>query len=59
MVGEIAKILGKEQLHDLGFNIPVEDKVMAQQAIMLKGVEKELPSMSDVAKMDKRLLRMQ
>ena len=59
MVGEIAKILGKEQLHDLGFNMPVEDKVMAQQAIMLKGVEKELPSMSDVAKMDKRLLRMQ
>ena len=28
-VGEIVKILGKEGLHHLGFDIPIEGKVMA------------------------------
>ena len=28
-VGVIVEILGKEGLHDLGFNIPVEGKVTA------------------------------
>ena len=46
------KILGKEGLHDLGFDIPVEGKVTARQAIMLNRVEEQLPSTSDVAKGD-------
>ena len=50
-VGEIAKILSKKGLHDLGFDIP-RGKVMAREAIMPNRVEKELPSMSNVAKVD-------
>ena len=50
--GEILKILGKECLRDLGFDIPIEGKLMARQAIMLNKVEKDLPSMSDLAKVD-------
>ena len=38
-----ADILGKEGLQNVGFNIPVEGKVMAQQATMLNRVEEELP----------------
>ena len=41
------KIIGKERLHDLGFDIIVEGKLRAQQAIMLNKVEKDLPSTSD------------
>ena len=52
MVGEIAKILTKEGLQDLGFNIPVDGKVTARQTIMLNSVEEGLPSKSDVAKVD-------
>ena len=48
-VGEIKKILGKERLYKLGF---FEDKVTAEQTIMLNRVEEELPSVSDVAKTD-------
>ena len=44
--------MGKQGLRDLGFNIPVEGKVMGQQAMMLNRVGKELPSMSDVARTD-------
>ena len=51
-VGEIAKILGKEGLRDLGFNIHIEGKVTTRQAIKLNKTEKELPSTSDVAKAD-------
>ena len=43
------KILGKEGLQDLGFNIS-EGKVTAQQAAMLNKVEEEIPSASDVDK---------
>ena len=50
-VGVIAEILGKEGLRDLGFDIP-RGKVMARQAIMLNRMEEELPSMSDIAKVD-------
>ena len=46
------KILGKERLHDLGFDIPAEGRLMARQAIMLNRVEVELPSTSDLAKAD-------
>ena len=48
--GEITKILGKEGI--LGFEIPVDDKVTAQQAIELNKAKEELPSTSDVAKAD-------
>ena len=44
--------MGKEGLRDSGFDIPIEGKVMAQQAIMLNRMERELPSMSDLAKVD-------
>ena len=47
----IAQILGKEGLRKLGFDIP-RGKLMARQAVMLERVEEELPSMSDVAKVD-------
>ena len=49
-VGVIAETLGEEGLPDLNINIPKNGKVMAQQAVMLSRVEKELPSMPDVAK---------
>ena len=44
--------MGKEGCHDLGFDISVEGKVTAGQAIMLNKAEEKLPSMSDVAKAD-------
>ena len=50
-VGEIAKILGKKRLHDLGFDSP-KGKVTARQAVMLNKMKQELPSVSDVAKAD-------
>ena len=50
-VGTIVDILGKEGICDIGFNIP-RGKLMARQAIMLNRVEEELPSVSDVAKVD-------
>ena len=48
--GEIVKILGKERLCDLGFDISKEGKLTVQQAIMLNKVEEELPSASDIGK---------
>ena len=45
------KILGKEGLHDLDFNVP-KGKVTARQAAMLIEVEEEIPSASDVDKAD-------
>ena len=46
------KILGKERLRDLGFNIHIEGKLRARQAIMLNKIEEDLPSTSDLAKAD-------
>ena len=43
------KILGKEGLRDLDFNIR-KGKVTSQQAAMLNKVEEEIPSVSDVDK---------
>ena len=43
------KILGKEGLRDLDFNLP-KGKVTSQQAAMLNEVEEEIPSASDVDK---------
>ena len=39
MIGVIAETLGKERLHDIGFVIPEDGKVTAQQAVMLNRVE--------------------
>ena len=50
-VGEIAGILGKNRLRNLGFDIP-KGKLTARQALMLNRVKEELPSTSDVAKAD-------
>ena len=50
-VGMIADILGKNRLHRLGFNIPV-GKLTARQAVMLNKAAKELPSESDITKVD-------
>ena len=50
-VGMIANILGKNRLRRLGFNIPV-GKLMAQEVVMLKKAAEELPSESDITKVD-------
>ena len=50
-VGMLADILGKNRLRKLGFNIPV-GKVTVQQAIMLNKAAEELPSESDITKVD-------
>ena len=47
----IADILGKYRLRRLGFNIPV-GKLLAQQAVMLNKPAQELPSESDITKVD-------
>ena len=49
-VTTIVRILGKEELHDLGFDIPKSSKLTPQQAVMLNRAEEELPSATDVAK---------
>ena len=51
MVTAIAEILGKEELCELGFDIP-RGKITGRQAVMLDKAEEEMPSMSDVAKAD-------
>ena len=51
LVHVIEKILGKEGLCKLGFDIP-RGKLTAQQAMMPNRVEEELPCASDVAKAD-------
>ena len=50
-VGMIADILGKNRLPKLGFNIPV-GRIAAWLAIMLNQAGEELPSQSDITKMD-------
>ena len=50
-VGMLADILGKNRLHRLGFDIP-RGKVTAWQAIMLNKAAEELPSESDITKVD-------
>ena len=50
-VKEIRKILGDGGLRDLDFNIP-KGKVTAWHEIMLNIVEEELPSESDVDKVN-------
>ena len=50
-VGMLADILGKNRLRRLGFNIPV-CKLTAQQAVMLNKAAGELPSESDITKVD-------
>ena len=50
-VGMIADILGKNRLRRLGFNLPV-CKLTARQAVMLNKAAEELPSESDITKVD-------
>ena len=50
-VGMIADILGKNILRRLGFNIPV-GKITAWQVIMLNKAAEELPSESDITRVD-------
>ena len=50
-VGMLAYILGKNRLHRLGFNIHV-GKVTARQAVMQNKAAEELPSASDITKVD-------
>ena len=47
----IADVLGKNRLHNLGFDIP-RSKVTAREAVMLNKVKEKLPSTSDVTKVD-------
>ena len=49
--GMIADILGKNRFCRLGFNIPV-GRITVQQAIMLNKAAEELPSESDITKVD-------
>ena len=46
---EIMKILGKEGLCDLDFNVS-KGKVTSQQAAVLNEVEEKIPSVSDIDK---------
>ena len=50
-VGMIADILGKNRYCRLGFNIPV-GKLTARQVVMLNKSAEELPSESDITKVD-------
>ena len=47
----VTDILGKGGLRNLGFDIPRE-KVTARQAVMLNKATEELPSESDITKVD-------
>ena len=49
--GEIARILGKNRLRNLGFDVP-RGKPTPQQAVALNKAEEEMPSTSGVAKVD-------
>ena len=51
LVGMLPDILGKGGLHNLGFNI-LRGKVTAQQAVMLNKAAEELPSESDITRVD-------
>ena len=51
LVGMLADILGKGGLRNLGFDIP-RGKVTAWQAVMLNKAAEELPSESDITKVD-------
>ena len=50
-VGMLADILGKNRLRRLGFNIPV-GRITARQAVVLNKAAEELPSESDITKVD-------
>ena len=50
-VGMLADILGKNRLRRLGFNIPV-GRMTAPQAVMLNKAAEELPSESDITRVD-------
>ena len=51
LVGMLSDILGKGGLRNLGFDIP-RGRLTALQAVMLNKIQEELPSSSDIAKVD-------
>ena len=51
LVRMLADILGKNRLRRLGFNIPV-GRITARQAVMLNKAAEELPSESDITRVD-------
>ena len=51
LVGMLVDILGKGGLRNLGFDIP-RGKLTARQAVMLNKAAEELPSASDITKVD-------
>ena len=55
-MGEITDILGKNRLRNLGFDIP-KGILTARQAVMMNRVKEELPSTSDIAKVDDKELQ--
>ena len=50
-VGVLADRLGKEELRDLGFDVPV-GKITARQSMASYRVGSQLPSTSDIARVD-------
>ena len=50
-VGMLVDILGKNRLRRLGFNIPV-GRITARQAVILNKAAEELPSESDITRVD-------
>ena len=50
-IGMLADILGKNRLRNLGFDI-LRGKITARQAVMLNKAAEELPSESDITKVD-------
>ena len=55
-VGMLADILGKGGLHNLGLDIP-RGKLTAQQVVMLNKATEELPSESDITRVDDKELQ--
>ena len=54
--GKLKSIPGKNRLHNLGFDVP-GGKLTPQQSVTLNKAEEEMPSTSDIAKIDGTELR--
>ena len=52
LAGDRAKILGKNRLCELGFNIPRNSKITAKEFIIMNIAEKNIPSASAIARAD-------
>ena len=49
--GDIAKILGKNRLRELGFNVPRDSKITAKEFILMN-ISEKIPSVSAIARAD-------